>query len=314
MASVRMICVLLSMACRWFQRPIYMKLFNSIYRLYRKNPEIIRYCRRSIVSKCFCAITSELLQIIIIIIICANRLSFSVALSIWCVFCLTSTVNVIISQHFAAIAIIRGRYTLINKNIRSALADIQPLIPNNSGVFMTKCCHLADIFEDMARAQSHLQKLTECLSRTYRVQIICLFIMYYLNHAGICYFMFSIKKYSLITTNWPGITLVGAVLHLTFYYLDCWLNLFNIFYLIDSHYEMVKLLSQRTLFQPGLDQRLEAVLDSFILNLARNPFKLNVLGLFKIDRLAAFAVANSLLTHSILLIQYDVEHHKNWKI
>jgi len=261
-AYVRMVGVLISLACRWLERPTYMKLFNSINRLYTKNPEIIRYCRRSIVSKCFCAIMSELLQVIVILVLTANRLSFGRALSIWCVLCLTSTINVIISQYFAAIAILRGSYTLLNKKLKSILSEIQSLIPNKSGVFMTKCCQLADILDEMARTQSHLQKLTECLSRTYRVQIICMVITYHLNFAGIFYFMFTIKKYKLMTATWPGIIIVGSTIHLIFHCMDCWLNLFNIFYLIDSHYEMVKILNQRTLFQPGLDKRLETAVSS----------------------------------------------------
>jgi len=48
--------------------------------------------------------------------------------------------------------------------------------------------------------------------------------------------------------------------------------------------------------------------ESFVLNLSRNPLKLSFFGLFQIDRVSSFALGNSILTHSLLLIQYDVEH------
>ncbi|XP_017053787.1 putative gustatory receptor 59d [Drosophila ficusphila] len=72
---------------------------------------------------------------------------------------------------------------------------------------------------------------------------------------------------------------------------------------------MVKLLDQRTLFQPGLDYRLEAVFESFALSLARNPLKLRILDAFEIDRTSSLAIGSSILTHSILLIQYDMAHY-----
>jgi len=42
--------------------------------------------------------------------------------------------------------------------------------------------------------------------------------------------------------------------------------------------------------------------------MARNPLKFRFLGLFEIDRFAAFAMLNSLLSHIIVLIQYDMEN------
>ncbi|KAH8365216.1 hypothetical protein KR084_006175 [Drosophila pseudotakahashii] len=299
MAIVRIICVLLSLASRWSQRRTFMTLFRLIYRLCRRNPDTIRCCRRSIVNKCFCAIMAESLQFILILVLIPNHLNMPMALSICSLSCLKFIINVIISQYFTAMAIIRGRYTLLNKKLLSVIAEIQSLIPNKGGVFMTKCCHLADILEKMARTQSNLQALTERISRTYRFQILGMIITYYLSFVEIFYFMFTAKKYKF-TTNSPAIAVVASITSLTFYLIDCWLNAFNVFYLIDSHHEMVKLLSQRTIFHPGLDQRLETVFESFILNLARNPFRLSFFGLFEINR--------RLWIHSVLLIQYDVEH------
>ncbi|XP_052841212.1 putative gustatory receptor 59d [Drosophila gunungcola] len=308
MSCVRVICVMLSLVSRWSQRRTFMKLFNSIYCLYQLNPEIISYCRRSIVSKCICATMSETLQIIMVLVLTSNQLTISLAFRIWSILSLTSIINVIITQYFTAMAIIRARYRLLNTELRAILAETQSLIPNKSGVFMTQCCYLADELEQLARTQSSLQDLTEDLSRAYRVQVICLMVTYYLNLVTNSYLLFSINKYRSLTEHWPNIVKVCGLAYLVFYYLDCWLNSYNVFYLMDTHDDMVKLLNQRTLFQPGLDQRLETVFETFILNLARNPFKLGFFGLFEINRASSFAVGNSLLTHSILLIQYDVQH------
>uniref|UniRef100_A0A6P4E691 Gustatory receptor n=1 Tax=Drosophila rhopaloa TaxID=1041015 RepID=A0A6P4E691_DRORH len=308
MSCVRMTGVFLSLVNRWSQRRTFISLYNSIYSLYQHDPKIIQYCRRSIVSKCFCATIYETLQIIIVLVLTSKQLTISLAFSIWFIMSLTSIINVIITQYFTAIALIRGRYRLLNKELRSILGETQSLMPNKSGVFVTKCCYLADELENISRAQSSLQALTERLSKAYRLQVICMSITYYLNLVGNVYLLFSINKYTSITENWPNIVKVIGLVFLVFYYLDCWLNSLNVFYLIDAHGNMAKLLSYRTHFQPGLDERLETVFENFNLNLARNPFKLSFYGLFEINRSSSFAVGNSILTHSIVLIQYDLQH------
>ncbi|XP_016972008.1 putative gustatory receptor 59d [Drosophila rhopaloa] len=308
MSCVRMTGVFLSLVNRWSQRRTFISLYNSIYSLYQHDPKIIQYCRRSIVSKCFCATVYETLQIIIVLIVTSNQLTISLAFGIWSILSLTSIINVIITQYFTAMALIRGRYRLLNKELRSILAETQSLIPNKSGVFVTKCCYLADELENISKAQSSLQALIERLSKAYQLQIICMFITYYLNFVANIYLLFSISKYSSIMENWPIVVKVGGLVFLVFYYLDCWLNSYNVLYLIDAHGDMIKLLSQRTLFQPGLDERLETVFETFNLNLARNPFKIRFFGLFDINRSTSFALGNSILTHSIVLIQYDVQN------
>ncbi|XP_017077381.2 putative gustatory receptor 59d [Drosophila eugracilis] len=307
-ASFRIVCVLLALLSRWSQRRTFIRIFNSFHRLFQHNPDIIKYCHRSIVSKCLCVTMVETLQLIVILALMGNRLTLFLGLRIWAISCLTAIMNVIITQFFIAMAIIRGRYILINKDLQAIIAETQALVPNGSGLFGSKSCLLADRLERIARSQSDLQELIEQLSKAYQGEVVCMSISYYLNAVGSVYLLFSLHKYGGSTDNWPMLITVSSAAYFLFYYLDCWLNCFNVFYLLDTHNNMVKLVSKWTLFQPGLDSTLESAFDNFNLNLARNPLKLQFYGLFEIDRVSSFALGNSLLTHSLLLIQYDIEH------
>ncbi|XP_016946806.1 putative gustatory receptor 59d [Drosophila biarmipes] len=307
-AGFRLICVFLSLVSRWSQRRTFMRMLTSFWILYKETPEIIQYCQRSILTKFCCVTMAETFQIIATFVMIGNQLTFVTGLRIWAILSLTAIINVIIMQYFIAMASIRGRYILLNKDLRMVVAEARSLNPNRSGVFVTRCCCLADRLEEIAASQSGLQELIDQLSKAYQGQVVCLVIGYYLNMVGSAYLIFSITKYKGLTDSSPMIVTICSIAYFVFYYLDCWLNSLNVFYLLDEHEKMVKLLETRTLFQPGLDHRLETVFENFVLNLSRNPLKLRFFGLFEIDRVSSFALGNSILTHSLLLIQYDVEH------
>ncbi|KAH8233090.1 hypothetical protein KR026_004078 [Drosophila bipectinata] len=326
-ALVRMCCVFLAVVSRWCNRQRFMKLFNAYMNLSLVHPEIIQYCRRSIVSKFFTALMAETLQMVVVLLVLRRRLTLTMAVGIWSIMSLMAIINVIVTQFFIALAHIRGRYCLLNKELRAVVSEVQSLVPNRKGVHMIRCCVLADRLEEIAQTHSELQALTEELSKTYQVQILCMIVTYYMTMVGNVYLLFSLNKYGALTGLF-NIYIGGlGVMYLVFYYLDCSLNGLNVMYLLDAHAEMVRLLQQRTNFQPGLDQRLETVVsrflrrkpyntphmssfqfESFTLNLARNPFKLRVFGMFEMDYASSFALGGSMLTHSILLIQYDIEN------
>ena len=46
-------------------------------------------------------------------------------------------------------------------------------------------------------------------------------------------------------------------------------------------------------------------LEHFYLQVVRNPFEFNVLGLFKYNKQRAFSVVVSCILHAVVLIQYD---------
>lgn len=258
-AGFRVVCVFLELVSRWSQRRTFMRLFNSFRRLYQRNPDIIQYCRRSIVSKFFCVTMTETLHIIVTLAMMRNRLSIALALRIWAVLSLTAIINVIITQYYVATACVRGRYALLNKDLQAIVTESQSLVPNGGGVFVTKCCYLADRLERIAKSQSDLQELVENLSTAYEGEVVCLVITYYLNMLGTSYLLFSISKYGNFGNNLLVIITLCGIVYFVFYVVDCWINAFNVFYLLDAHDKMVKLLNKRTLFQPGLDHRLEMV-------------------------------------------------------
>ncbi|XP_041563808.1 putative gustatory receptor 59d [Drosophila elegans] len=202
-SGLRMICVFLALVSRWSQGRTFLRLFNSFRRLYQNNPDIIKLCRRSIVSKCFFVLLSDALNAIFVLLLMQYQLTIS-----W-----TLLICVIFSS-------LRGRYILLNKNLQAIIVEAQSLIANRGGAFKTRCCCLADRLEEIARNQSELQELIDVFSRAYQCQ----------------------------------------------------------------------------------------VFEAFTLNLARNPLKLRSLGLFKMDRESFYASGKFLLTYSLMLTQYDIEH------
>jgi len=174
------------------------------------------------------------------------------ALGAWGLFSTTVIVHVIIMQYFMAMASTRGRYVLLNKELQALISETRSLNPNRIGVFITTCCSLADRFEKIAKSQSDLQAFIDRLTRVYEVQVASLVIAYYLRLVANLYFVFISMMFHQF------VVLIYTTL-IVLYFVDFSMNASNIVGLLDTHEEMVQLLGQRTLFQQGLDQRLEAV-------------------------------------------------------
>jgi len=133
------------------------------------------------------------------------------------------------------------------------------LNPNRIGVFITTCCSLADRFEKIAKSQSDLQAFIDRLTRVYEVQVASLVIAYYLHLVVYLYFVLILIKYNFKSMISPEFVMFVYTTLIVLYFVDFSMNASNIVGLRDTHEEMIQLLGQRTLFQPGLDQRLEAV-------------------------------------------------------
>lgn len=258
-ALVRICCVFLAVISRWSHRRRFMELFNEYMNLRMMHPEIVQYCRRSIVNKFFTALMAESLQMLVVFLVLRRQLTIVRAVGIWSILMMTAIINVIITQFFIGLAHIRGRYNLLNKELRAVVNEVQSLVPDRKGVYMIRCCCLADRLEEIAQTQSDLHALTEMLADTYQVQILCMILTYYMTLLGNVYLLFSINKYKAMA-DLVNIYIGGLGLaFLAFFYLDSWLNGLNVMYLLDAHAEMIRLLQRRTIFQPGLDQRLETV-------------------------------------------------------
>jgi len=204
------------------------------------------------------------MQLAMGLILSRKYLTIIMALGVWSIITLTAIINVIITQYYIAIAHIRGLYMLLNKELEAILTEAKSLIPNRRGVFMTKCCCLADRLDKIAQTQSELQDLTDRLSNTYELQLLCMAVTYYLNAVGSFYMMFSVGKYKNLIEDWPPIVILLGALYFLFFFLDNWVTMNNSFHLLDVHAELVKLMEQRTLFSPGLDNRLEKTVSAFI--------------------------------------------------
>ncbi|XP_037714088.1 putative gustatory receptor 59d [Drosophila subpulchrella] len=163
-------CFLLTLASRWWNREEFMQVFDEFRRQY--SPEILPYCRRRILSKILCATTVDTMHIVITMLRMRKHLTLSVALGTCGLFSTTVVVHVIIMQYFMAMASIRGRYILLNKELQALISETRSLSPNRigDGVFITKCCSLADRFEKIAKSQSDLQAFIDRLTRVYEVQ------------------------------------------------------------------------------------------------------------------------------------------------
>ncbi|XP_017096419.2 putative gustatory receptor 59d [Drosophila bipectinata] len=309
MAGFRLGCILISLVSRWLYRRHFIRLFHSFRCLVHEHPEITQCCRVGIVSKCFFSTALDALMLLMGLVMMWQHLTVFMVLQICSVSILTAVINVIITQYHVAIAIIRGRYTLLIRELGSIMAEAQTLVPSGVGVFVTRCCALADSLDELAAAQSNLQALTECLSKTYGLQILSMFMAYYLNFVGTAYLIFSVGKYTNITENWPPLFKALAAAYMVIFISDCYLCTYNPFRLLNSHSELSALLKQRSTLPPGLDPRLEIAFENFELNLARNPLTLSFFGAYTIDPASLFAVMNSLITNAILLIQYDVENY-----
>jgi len=253
----RIMCIFLTLASRWWNREEFMQIFDAFRRQY--SPEILPYCQRRILNKIFCVSTVDTVHIVKTMLTMRKQLTLKMALGTWGLFSTTVVVHVIIMQYFMAMASIRGRYILLNKELQALISETRSLNPNRIGVFITTCCSLADRFEKIAKSQSDLQAFIDRLTRVYEVQVASLVIAYYLHLVVYLYFVLILIKYNFISMISPEFVMFVYTTLIVLYFVDFSMNASNIVGLRDTHEEMIQLLGQRTLFQPGLDQRLEAV-------------------------------------------------------
>jgi len=253
----RITCIFLTLASRWWNREEFMQVCDAFRRQY--SPEILPHCRKRILNKIFCATTVDTVHIVITTLMMRKQLTLNMALGTWGLFSTTVIVHVIVMQYFVAMASIRGRYILLNKELQALISETRSLNPNRIGVFITSCCSLADRFEKIAKSQSDLQAFIDRLTRVYEVQVASMIIAYYIHLVANLYFVLSLIKHNFKSMISPEFAMLIYTTLIVLYFVDFSMNASNIVDLLDTHDEMVQLLGQRTLFQPGLDQRLEAV-------------------------------------------------------
>ncbi|XP_016963385.1 putative gustatory receptor 36a [Drosophila biarmipes] len=286
-----------------------MRLVKIWLKVLLKKPQVIRISRWGILFKFIMAIMTDLLQLAITWNAMghakANQATL-IALQFW----MSAMVNLAIAQRYLVIVLVRAHYHLLNIELRQVIDESRILSsqPRRKGAFMTKCCSLADQVDNIAKLQSQLQMIVSHLEEVFGIEALLVYSGYYIFSIAITYMIYSILKYGLDNLE---MTLTSTVLSFTwcfFFYLDAILNLFNTLNLQDDHKKLARLLEERTLFDHTLDVRLEESFESMQLQLIRNPFKIEIVKLFPVSRNSAMAMFGSLVTHSVFLIQYDMEY------
>ncbi|KAH8308166.1 hypothetical protein KR059_007555, partial [Drosophila kikkawai] len=308
MTSLRLTAGLSTVLNRWRQRSQMKDLARRILRLFLARPQVKRMSRWGILIKFLPITVTDILQVAITLDAIGRGDStffLGMGLQLW----VSGILNLAISQHFLVLLFVRAQYQLLNIELRKVIDESTELSyhPPRKAAFMTRCCNLADRLEDVAKLQSQLQTIVTQLGEVFGIQGIMVYGGYYISSVAASYMTYSIIK------NGPenlGMTYRSTVLVFTwciFYYWDAILNLFIMLYVQDDHKEMIHLLEKRTLFASGLDVRLEESFESLQLQLIRNPLKIEVLKIFSINRDSTSAMFGSLITHSIFLIQYDIQ-------
>ncbi|XP_016982915.2 putative gustatory receptor 36b [Drosophila rhopaloa] len=309
MSGLRIIGGLVTLLNRWRQRKQLMELVRNILRLYVANPNMNSLSRWGFLVKFFTTLAVDLVSIILAVDV-TGRVSLAQALALFLQFWTSSILNLAILQHYLVILFVRVQYQLMNTELRNIIEESERLcsLPRRRAAFMTRCCYLSDQLEDIAKLQSQLQLIVSQVGKVFGIQGLVVYSGYYLFSVVFSYLTYSLFKNGSKNLDLALRTIILGYSLNFFYYLDAMLNLFNVLLVLDDHKEMLRLLAKRTLFSSGLDVRLEESFESFQLQVARNPFEMNVMQLFPVNHYSTTAMCGSIITHSILLIQYDMEN------
>ncbi|XP_043065387.1 putative gustatory receptor 36a [Drosophila ficusphila] len=221
-----------------------------------------------------------------------------------------SITNLAILQYCLTVLSVRAKYKRLSTELRQIMKECEELslVTQRNGVFMTRCCYLSDRLEEMALRQDQLQSIVVELNKTIGSQGVLVYSGYYISMVFCSYLTYSLIKNG---REYFCLSLKHVILSYAwnfFYYFDALINFSLILSFLDDHKEVIRLLENRTLFASRLDSRLEESLEKFQLQLIRNPLKLTIMNLFPISRNCTAAMCGSIVTHTIVLIQYDLEN------
>ncbi|XP_017004949.2 putative gustatory receptor 36a [Drosophila takahashii] len=309
LVGLRVASGLLTVHNRWHQRAKFIRLARKVLRLFLEKPQVKRMCRWRILIKFIIAIVTDLLQVAITWD-SVGRVDCNQFIGMTLQFWMSTIINLAISQHYLVALFVRANYHLLNTELRRVVNESRILsyLPQRKGAFMTRCCSLADQLDNIAKLQSQLQSIVTELNAVAGAQGLMVYGGYYLSSIATYYLTYSILKNGLENLQLTVQAVILAFSWCFFYYLDAMINLFTMFNLLDDHKEMIRILQERTLFASGLDVRLEESFESFQFQVIRNPFQIEVMEIFSITRSSISAMYGSLVTHTIFLIQYDLEY------
>ncbi|XP_060658611.1 putative gustatory receptor 59d [Drosophila nasuta] len=305
----RILCVMVTLITRWGQRPRYVRLVNDFQRLAHKKPHVMKLWKRGVISKVVSITLSELFQMLINFVILHEFLTLQMSFTIVAISSITAQVNVIVSQYYFGLLNIHGHYILINEELRLLLNEIRSLeTERRKGVFTIKCCELADQLDVIAEIQFKLQALVKQITSIFGLQIITMSTSYYMSSVALVYFCFTEIRTAEVTgmlTSWGRVLIV---LEFVCYFTDIHITVHITYAIHEVHATLVNLLSNHTVFGNGLDERLEVTLRNFQIQLACNPMKITVLGMYEMKKSRAIATVSSVVSSSLVLVQYNLRN------
>ncbi|XP_016963445.1 putative gustatory receptor 36b [Drosophila biarmipes] len=309
MYGLKVTAGLLTLLNRWLQRGQTIQLAKDIIRLYMSNPQVKKMIQRGVLLKAFSGGGTVLFQVIISVG-ALSRLGLSQIVGVSLHTFISFILNLAISQHFFIMLFVRGQYQIVNIQLRQVIEESLRLsyLQKKGGNFMTRCCHLSDVLEDIGKFQSQLQSILVQVGEVFGIQGLMSYSGYYISCVAAYYLSYSMYKYGHETLNTSYKTMIVAGIFAFFYYLDGSMNCMNMLFVWDHHKEMLRLLEERTVFASRLDVRLEESFERLQLQLVGNPLTMNVLGIFPITRSSTAAMVGSIITNSILLIQFDMTY------
>ncbi|XP_016963032.1 putative gustatory receptor 36c [Drosophila biarmipes] len=311
MTCLRIVIGLFTLIHRWYQRCKMMDLTRMVVRVFVARPQAKRLSRWRILTKFLSGTMTDILQMSVLLDAMGrvgSQFDSGMGLQYWT----AAILNLAVSQHYLILIFVRAQYQLLNTELRQVIEESKELSwnPPRQGVFMTRCCSLADQLDDLAMLQSQLQAIVNRVEEVFGVQGALVYAGYYLSSVSSVYLTYSILTYGYDNMNMTLTSMMLSSAWYFFYYFDGMLNMSSMLYVQDDQAEMLRLLDHRTLFAPGLDIRLEEALESLHLQLIRNPLKIDVLKMYYVTRGTTMAMLGNIITHSVLLIQYDMENYQ----
>ncbi|KAH8413177.1 hypothetical protein KR009_008645 [Drosophila setifemur] len=309
LTGLRIVEGLTTLLNRWRLRNHIMQLVRYIVGLCLAKPQMKRMIRWGVLLKLVIASIPNGIQVLVTIkeYDCLNPrqiLGSLLQLVIAAILCFDR------SEHYLVMLCLKARYHLLYLELREVIEESHELSHHSprNGVFMTRCCYLADHLDKIARIQNELQSVMTGMTKLFGMQALFVSGGYYISFVATNYMTYSLLKYSHEKLGITLSTTVMFVFFFAFYYIDGGLNYTIMLLFQDEHQNILRILEERTLFAPGLDTRLEESFENFQIQLIRNPLKLRILNLFYVDRSSTSSMLGSLVVHCIYLIQYDMEN------
>ncbi|KAH8269752.1 hypothetical protein KR018_011641 [Drosophila ironensis] len=308
-AGLKILTGIATLFIRWQKRWQIMELYGTVLKIYLARPQVKQMINGGVLSKFLVAIMSDFVQIIYVLGE-FDRLNSGEFLACFLHIAFSAIQNFSISQYYVIMLFIRGHYQLLNSDLRHLVDESRALScnPPRSGIFMTKCCFLADKLDEFGQNQSQLQSQVIRLGELFEIQGLMGFAGYYFSSVATNYNVYSVAKHGPTKLGLTQRSIILSLIWILFYYVDAFQNLYVMLYVQDEYKITARILEERTLFATKLDVRLEESFEKIQIQIKRNPLHMRVMQMFSVSRATLSAMLGSILMNSIYLIQYDMEN------